>query len=340
MKPIKDNTRAACYLKSRQHMASRNGGGEGSAVVAWRYAASTVDNIAERQAAWDKARADLKALWEGMGRIEPKRFDADGEALSAARDTERRTLSNLAAVRAYAPSHSAPYAGMWQKTQGHYFCEKPDSYFRDVRLAHECANLDHKGYFDNPQGESGLDGWGLVVGVVAQLSGRDGRARFVAGYRMGSGDDGGATFDLATIYESDGEDPKDAQREAARVAGDMAESAADTERDYQTAWQAGQRWADLGQDVKETRASVRAALKERRAVAQAIQPSQVVNLCAAIRAQISAHLDNIRAAQETRNELAQGQVAPPWWSPNDAAQLDGFADGAGLDLETARAVCL
>lgn len=335
MEMVEKNTRAACYMKARKGMARHINGPEGAANAAWDYAGNHIKTIATRQAEWRKARADLATLWEGLGKREPKQFAADGEALCAARDLERETLRNLSAVWAHEPSASKPYAGTWQSGPGMYFCENPETYFRDVQIAHECANLDSQGYYDNPFSDCS----GLVVGVVAQLPGRNGQARYVAGYRMGNECGEGATFDLSKIYESPGVDLLEAQREAARAADSMAESVAETERDYQAAWQAGSRWASLGWAIGKTRERLLDVLKERRAARDIFGPDKFANLCAAIRAQISTGLDDIREARGEREELALGDVESLWWNPGDAAQLSGFAEGAELTLEQARAVC-
>jgi hypothetical protein len=107
---------------------------------------------------------------------------------------------------------------------------------------HNCFDKDyrsehHTGWFTNPDGICDKDGYGLVWGVVCQLTGHKHRTRLVAGYQFG-GCDGGPTIDFSRIFWGDpGEScsvvDSDAAREAARYADDMAKRVAEDERIYQ-----------------------------------------------------------------------------------------------------------
>ena len=105
---------------------------------------------------------------------------------------------------------------------------------------------DCEGWITDPYGYVSRDGSGLIYGLVYQLPARKGQSRFVAAYQVGD-TDSGALIDFGTIYTSasgaggtwgSAQDDDDA-RDAARAADSMAKAAAEAEREYQTAWQAG-----------------------------------------------------------------------------------------------------
>ena len=100
---------------------------------------------------------------------------------------------------------------------------------------------DETGWYTDPFGDVFKDGTGLCWGVVYQLAGRDGKARFVAGYQMG-GTDGGPTLDFGNIYESTESDAwtrvteLKAAREAAYAADSMANPFGNAEATWNAAW--------------------------------------------------------------------------------------------------------
>jgi len=317
---ITTDSRAAFFLKAR---------GQGmTAGAAWQAAARMKARAEELAAAWEDAKAALAAAWQAAGMKEPRRYDPAGQELAALRAAER------AASRAYfrawgvamTPGH---YAGTWQSESGHYFAQAPESLFRDVVTAEDVDSRLPGGWYDNPHGESGPDGWGLVVPVVAQLSGRDGRARFVAGYRMGDSDGGGATFDTSRIFEEPGEDWEAARREAARAANGLAESAAEEEREYQTAREAGQRWAELKEEEEEARAAALAILAERRA-AKAAAGANLPAICRAIRDSVAGHWATIQDNRAKRAELAAGDCDSLYFYTGEERLREAFCDGAEL----------
>lgn len=188
------------------------------------------------------------------------------------------------------------------------------------------------GWHTDPFGDVFKDGYGLCFGVVYQLPGRNGESRFVAGYEFG-GCDGGPTLDLSRIFteppcnwQYDACDLK-AARDAGRHADSLAKAAAESEREYQTAWQAGNQWASLADEVKAARADALAILKERRALkGQAGFPA----LCGAIRSQLLTILGNIRAARESMAELAKGDGESLYFWPGDERLQTAFCEAAGL----------
>lgn len=243
---------------------------------------------------------------------------------------------------AYVGVTGGHYVGTWQpKEKGHFYCESPDDLLRNVVKAHEADHsLDNRGYYDNPFGESSRhDDSGLVFGMVAQLPGKRGQCRYVAGYRYGSSDIG-ATFDMGRIFEAPGEDHESARHDAARYADSMAESAAEKERDYQTASQAGFQWAELGAEIEQERQEALALLKERRA-ARAAMGQEYPATCKALRGAIRAAWRSIQEKRQERRELALGNQEPLFWSwgRNDETGLSAFAESAGLSTEAARKIC-
>ena len=185
-------------------------------------------------------------------------------------------------------------------------------------------------------------------GYVAQLPSRNGRARFVAGYGF-SVSGGGACFDLSDIFESDFEAERDsarrqigkaywrpemeapgywaesahetARKEAARRAADLAERAAEQEREYQEAWRAGSDWAEKKAQEEEARREALAILKERRA-ARGLDPAGFPAHCAALRGTVESILESIRESREERAGLVD--------SVYGKAAREAFCEGAGL----------
>lgn len=211
------------------------------------------------------------------------------------------------------------------------FYPDTDSAFRETVAAHDVdGGPDHKGYYDNPYSEAFKDGTGLCYGVVCRLPGRDGKARFVAGYQFG-GCDGGPTLDLTRVFESETDSPwesPDAMRDAARAADGLAETAAEKEREYKAAWQAGTEWAGELETVQEARKEALAILQERRAARGA---GNFPALCAAIRGQVEALRDTIRESRGKMAALAGGDSESLYFWTGDSELRGAFCEGAGLD---------
>ena len=197
-----------------------------------------------------------------------------------------------------------------------------------------------EGWLTDPFGDVFKDGTGLCYGVVYQLPARDGCARFVAGYQFG-GTDGGPTIDLATVYTSEsarGEDCRpvdhDDARDAARAADHMAQRAAEKEREYQTAWQAGVQFAELGEEVARERKAALALLAEMRDARKGPDAAARPAICATLRAAVDSALASIAAARRKRAEFAKGEgrLGETWLSfwPGDSDLQAAFCDGAGL----------
>lgn len=247
---------------------------------------------------------------------------ATPEQAQEAQAQERAALTALSRTRAvvtHTPSPVPFYVGTWQRESGHWFCEYPAGFFRDVIRASDTGAIDHNGWYDNDHGESFKDGSGLIWGIVAQMVGRNGRARFVAGYQVG--DSCGAVFDMSQIFEGEGDDSEQAQRDCAFAADSMAESCADKERDFKRAWEAGQEWRDMKEQEQETRRETLELLAERRH-ARALPvdsfPQIRESLCSLIRGKIA----DISESREKRESL---------WRDIPTRLESAFCEGADLE---------
>lgn len=227
-------------------------------------------------------------------------------------------------------------AGLYASGTGWQTWPDTDSAFRDTVAAHDVpgAGIDHNGWYDNPHSESARDGSGLIWGVVCQLPGKGGCARYVAGWQQG-GTDGGPCLDLTRIYSSPAEsswDSPDAQAEAARAADSMAEAAAEAEREYQEAWDMGRQWAELGETVAETRTRTLELLRQNR---ESGGSRDLPAIHATIRDAVCKAWRDICEARAERESLASGL----YWSRHNLTPLEAFAEGAGLDMAEARGLC-
>lgn len=198
---------------------------------------------------------------------------------------------------------------------------------------------DSEGWLTDPHGNTYRDGTGLCWGVVYQMPTRRGELRFVAGYQMG-GVEGGPVIDFETIYrETPGPDnytgdmanrgrEMDAAQNAARAADHLAMRAAETEREYQCAYRAGNRWAQHRADAATIRAEIIEILKERRAIKGA--PGYPA-LCRAIRDRVSDLLAELHRRREKMATLAAGRHSLLGFFSADKDFQDAFCDGAELD---------
>ena len=204
------------------------------------------------------------------------------------------------------------------------------------------------GWYTNAHGETFRDGTGLAWGVVYQLPGRDGKARFVAGYVMGDCD-GGPMVDFGTVYEencraeyftvpgpgsvrygswsySDNPLEMDAAREAAYAADSMAQRAAEEEREWQTAWEAGSRFADLGETVDGLKSDIRDLLAERKAAKA--HAATYPTICQMLHQAVADKLESIADARRDREKLKSGDFESLIFYP-DARLRAAFNEGAG-----------
>jgi hypothetical protein len=180
---------------------------------------------------------------------------------------------------------------------------------------------DDSGWFTDPNADVFKDGTGLCYGLVYQLPGRGGKARFVAGYQFG-GCDGGPMIDFGTVFEGDtrdhwsgGYNPKevDAALTAARSADSMANREAEEEREYQTAWQAGSMYAQTKEEADGHKADIRRYLASRRELkAEAariglhLDAPKFAPLCDMIHNAVSGCIAELQEARAKMEKLASG----------------------------------
>lgn len=278
-------------------------------------------------------------------------------------DKARQDITNGTARH---PAQVKPYpAAVRQSQPGRAYIDNPSAAgFRFVGRV-QCDNRrgeiwdtrEESGWIADAFGDYYKDGTGLCWGEVWQLPGRNGESRFVAGYRFGGGD-GGPTLDLSAIYTEPGrwwepvrrgatghitgggywnweDNPRsmDAATEAARAADHMANKAAEQEREFQTAWQAGSLWAQEGDAIADFRAELLDLLKQRRAARKdaAFSSNTYTSLCTLIRRRVSQLLRDIHKARQRREKLASGESEPLYFWPGDKRLQDAFCDGAGID---------
>jgi hypothetical protein len=237
-----------------------------------------------------------------------------------------------------------PFAAvMWQTGKpGIVYVDKPENAgLRFVgRVIPECGA--RNGFWDNsrtftgwltdPYGDSFKDGSGLCYGVVYQLPGRNGKARYVAGYQFG-GTDGGPLLDLSDIHECDdgctNTQYNGGAGDAARIADRMAQLEAEKERDYQCAWQAGVKFADCLTEIAENRKSVLQTIREIKGSCALVRQLPET-LQAAIRATVQGALQERARLFSRLRALAAGEVAPLHFYPHNSQMQAAFCDGAGL----------
>lgn len=157
-------------------------------------------------------------------------------------------------------------------------------------------SINHKGWFTTPDGMYFDD---VYRGAVWQLPGRNGVARFVAGY-VDPANKGAAFICLDII--SDGRDHDSAKLSAALQADSIAEHDAEKERDYQEQWQAGFRWAELANDIAARRRALLDLLSEMKAERKARGASGKA-ICATLRSAVQDMLEDIQEMRDDRADL-------------------------------------
>lgn len=118
----------------------------------------------------------------------------------------------------------------------------------------------------------------------------------------------------------DWSDCRDDARECALAADSFAKHAAGKEREYNEAWRAGARFADLGEEVKEIRTRIISICAELRAARLIPGTSGLMRLCETVRESVRDSLDEIGRLRAKRDELRQFSR----W------RADAFGEGSGL----------
>lgn len=180
------------------------------------------------------------------------------------------------------------------------------------------------GYYTDADGQ-----YSTLRAGVWQLPGKGRHARLVAGYREYDGrtetNEGSARLDLSTVYlvpmDSDGDlTGADETRDAAIAADGMAESDAETERDYNLAYEAGRKVAETDNEMIEARRALLPVLAEFRLVRRGrLILSEL--LCDMLQKSVR---DGLATIDEKREAVANAWGNCP--SCDESAWLSGFMD--------------
>ncbi len=223
---------------------------------------------------------------------------------SLQRRAAKRKVYACHGARAYRVAH---LAGAWNPpdNDGARFVDNLDAAGpRLVDYADKRIRLSHKGWYcDTLQIDT-------CRGAILQLAGKNGRPRYLAAYQE-SANDGYRVDVRAGVF---GE-----EREAAFAADAFARIAAEHARDYDAAWQAGARYSELGENIREDRRAALALIGEIRAAGRAFSPA----ICATLRMRLEQLRWRIARYREERGKLRE---AGPWFVREFGA---AFNDGAG-----------
>lgn len=215
--------------------------------------ADTLDTRAPLSDLGRKEYARLRRLAVSRARTHPAPFASAARCLERARayqaSPDAAPIYDAPTVWTVSRPAGAPFAAYGESALR--WIERPESVgLRLVGLAHEAAPagyayaraaVDHSGWYLD------ADGYGeTVAGVVYRLPGRDGRARYLAGYadpwNTDSHGNGPACLALDVIQgdarDSDWE-ADSGVRDAARRGDGIAESMAEAERERDSAYRAG-----------------------------------------------------------------------------------------------------
>lgn len=227
---------------------------------------------------------------------------------------------------------SIEYNRPWRHNNTWYglrFVENPSQGLRfvgfadQISKAHGSRRVDHTGWFcDEFQDRT-------LRGVVYRLP----HGRFVPGYvssddcllthnRRGDWSEPSGVclaFDDICTADDSRDTHSEAELDAAVLADNLAESVAEDEREYNEAWQAGSRFAQLGADIAEAWASLKKLARERRLARAKGDATAYPTLCEAIKSRAADLWDTIEEARRERMELKQLER----W------QGDAFRDGCG-----------
>jgi hypothetical protein len=170
-----------------------------------------------------------------------------------------------------------------------FFCEDTATYLRNERdalqiIAEQSYHRPrHTGYYLSPDNWTGE----IARGVIFQLPGKNHAPRYISGIA----DTWSGAKHAAIISPEIFDDETD----AARNADALADRYAEHERDYQEAWQAGQRFAELGAEIAEERKSALATLAKYRTHKPEFETER--------RELIAAYLETRETLSDKRDEL-------------------------------------
>ena len=220
------------------------------------------------------------------------------------RRADRRKAYACHGARAYAVAH---FGGGWNREDrdGARWVETLEG--AGLRLAgysDALARLGHTGWYcDTFQDDT-------YRGAVLQLASRRGRRVFLAAYQE-SANDGFRVDTRGGTYDD--------ETDAAHAADGFARHWAEEARAYDEAWQAGARYGELGENIKEDRRAALALAREIRAAGKSFAPA----ICSTLRMRLEQLRRRIAEYRAERRALLD---AGAWWVRAYGA---AFNDGAG-----------
>ena len=170
---------------------------------------------------------------------------------------------------------------------GMRWVENAGRIMRKVGFADDIINLRHKGWYADDNCDE------TIRGVVYQLPTRNGKLQFAYGYADPI-NDGAACLSFDLIDDKD---------TAAHWADGIAEREAEEQRDYNTAWQAGRQYDDLGDNVKAMRAECLDLIGEAKGLRDTLCATTAVKQTIVQR--IASYVRDIRSARRKRAELIE-----------------------------------
>jgi hypothetical protein len=233
--------------------------------------------------------------------------------------------------------------------------------YPDTREASPIANAafpigsDTAHFCENPE-YHGMRDCGDATGRKAILSGRP---HDHTGWYMDNGGEGelalGCVYRYSRFYVPAIRDPnnknaailiwsdrtltregEDALRQAASNADSAAQSYAESEREYQAAWHAGNDWESKREESADVRKSIRKLIAElRRATEWTGLATELPEICATLRASLKGRLQTLQQLRDERAKLADGEYISdyvPGFSLHDARLCSAFNEGAGKEV--------
>lgn len=197
-----------------------------------------------------------------------------------------------------------------------HWCETPEALgMRDCGDAHDIASLGYTGWFVDAFGSDIARGavyrWGRFYIPVIRDPHNDGPVMLAWGDRI-------ECKNGAEDYDAD----NSALREAARCADRITEAYAEYSRDYDTAYLAGDRWADLHAENSALRKKALAL------IADIKKQTFSAPVCDALREKLSDWCDTIRDNKNTMARLKDGDEGDLIFWPGDKSLAAAFNDGA------------
>lgn len=278
-----------------------------------------------RRAAW-AARAEAQ-------KVDSRRYApgmvAANEACQKAESRWSRAYDNAARAQSWRGQGSGG-GQPWELSRGTWLQWVESVPFRLAGFADELARLGHSGWHTDPEGDGEL-----ARGIVYQMAGRDGRARYIPGI-ADPYNNGPAMLALGDAITAEGPEEwqaEEAAKEAARRADRLAEIYAERERDYQEAWWAGRGAREKAKEARDAGAEYVAAaraLRARLAVRHGLglvglSPDDCRALARAALADLRAACEAYKEARDTAREFISDS-RPGRRDDLRAAWAEGYAE--------------